>query len=154
MEDLFKMLPGLMKSFPDSPEVHEAVVLAVWRRAAGEGLREHALPISLDGKRLSILVRDEIWKRHMESMAPQLLFRLNALLEISRVDFLEFRVDDAAFDSTREETTYPKDIEKETAQLPQSLRKKADKIKDPALRKDFLDSAEAYLSMRELRKDS
>ncbi|MDH3493902.1 MAG: DUF721 domain-containing protein [Acidobacteriota bacterium] len=152
MEDLFKILPGLLKSLPDSPEVREAVVFAVWRRAAGEGLNDHTAPLEVSGKRLSVAVPDKTWKRNLESMAPQLLFRLNALLGGYKIDFIEFRIDEAAAEQETAGKRTDKNLEgADPASLPPALLEKANTIKDLELRSTFLESAGIYLRMRDLR---
>ncbi|NNE66688.1 MAG: DUF721 domain-containing protein [Pyrinomonadaceae bacterium] len=127
---------------PDSPELRESVVSAVWRRAAGAGLREHTIPGSLEGKRLKLFVRDKIWKKNLESMAPQLLFRLNALMDARLVDYLEFEVAENKFEADKKETLADEAIPAVSAELVE----KSEAIKDPALREQFLKSAAVYLA--------
>jgi aspartyl-tRNA(Asn)/glutamyl-tRNA(Gln) amidotransferase subunit C len=98
MESLFNTLPALLKRLPDVPEVRRAVVFAAWRRTAGEELRERAKPLSIESRRLRVAVPDKNWQRQLESLAPQLLFKLNTLLEDSVVDYIEFVIDPAAFE--------------------------------------------------------
>ncbi len=147
MEDLFEILPGLRKAFPDSEEIRRAVVFAVWRRAAGEGLLEQTVPLELIDKTLVILVRDNIWKRHLESMASQLVRRINALLRGSEVRFIEFRIDEsldlklAKVNSPEETHAAPIDYE-----IPEDLLAKASLIPDPELREQFVKSAAVYLN--------
>jgi len=155
MEDLFRMLPALLESFPDSPEVRQAVVFAVWRRAAGDGLSAHTVPIELSEKKLSIAVRDKIWKRHMESMAPQLLFRLNAILKTGNIGFLDFQIDEDSVNARLDSGSRAESedtVDSGHFSLPSDLKEKAKRIKDPQLRKGFLESAAVYLKMKEVRK--
>ncbi len=147
MEDLFEILPNLRKTFPDSEEIREAVIFAVWRRAAGDGLREHTVPIELVDKTLVVSVRDDVWKRHLESMAAQLVSRINVLLKGSEVRFIEFRSDDL-FDSKTENTTgsLPEKTSPESFEISEDLLEKASLIPDPELREQFVKSATVYLN--------
>src|ERR671929_2074286 len=93
MDDLFQALPKLVRAAGESEEVLEAAALAAWRRAAGEALRGCAVPFRLHGKTLVVSVPDATWRRQLEGVSPQLLFRVNSLLGQALVTFVEFRVD-------------------------------------------------------------
>ena len=78
MEDLVRALPALLKEFDDNETVREAVVFAVWRRIAGESLRGHAVPYRLFQKHLIVAVTSATWKKHLESLSGQMIFKLNS----------------------------------------------------------------------------
>ena len=94
MEDLVRALPALLKEFEENETVREAVVFAVWRRAAGESLRGHAVPVRLFQKHLIVAVTSETWKKHLEHLSGQMIFKLNSALKQAAVTFIEFRVDE------------------------------------------------------------
>ena len=93
MEDLFQALPGLLRAAGESEEVLEAASFAAWRRVAGEALRGCAVPFRLYRKTLVVSVPDTTWRRQLEQVSPQLVFRLNSLLGQAVVTYVEFRVD-------------------------------------------------------------
>ncbi len=93
MEDLIRSLPNLLRAAGDAKEVCEAVALVAWRRVAGEGLRGQAVPFHLYGKTLVVAVADTAWKKQLEAVSGELLFRLNSLLGQPIVTYIEFRVD-------------------------------------------------------------
>jgi hypothetical protein len=93
MEDLIRSLPNLLRASGDAKEVCEAVALVAWRRVAGEGLRGQAVPFHLYGKTLVVAVADTTWKKQLEAVSGELLFRLNSLLGQPIVTYIEFRVD-------------------------------------------------------------
>ncbi len=93
MEDLFRTLPSLLRAAGESKEVCEAVTLVAWRRIAGEGLRGQAVPCRLLGKTLVVAVADTTWKKQLEAVSGELLFRLNSVLGRPVVTYIEFRVD-------------------------------------------------------------
>src|SRR5215212_8153832 len=93
MEDLFQSLPKLLRAAGESQEVLEAASFAAWRRVAGEALRGCAVPFRLYNRRLVISVPDSTWKKQLEQVSPQLVFRLNSLLGQAVVTYVEFRVD-------------------------------------------------------------
>ena len=86
MEDLFRTLPKILKEFEDSAQVREAVVFATWKKAAGKSLCDHAVPTSLDEKRLSVAVKDETWKSHLLSFVFTFLITfIHAPLEFATI---------------------------------------------------------------------
>ena len=80
MEDLFQSLPKLLRAAGESEEVLEAASFVAWRRVAGEALRGCAVPFRLFNKRLIVSVPDTTWRKQLEQVSPQLVFRLNSLL--------------------------------------------------------------------------
>ncbi len=93
MEDLFQSLPKLLRAAGESEEVLEAASFAAWRRVAGEALRGCAVPFRLYNRRLIVSVPDTTWRKQLEQVSPQLVFRLNSLLGQAVVTYVEFRVD-------------------------------------------------------------
>ena len=93
MEALIKALPAVLRASGNAPEVAEAAAIAAWKHAAGENLKEHALPLSLHDRTLKVAVRDAIWQRQLHSMRGQMLFRMNSLLGQPVVGAIEFIID-------------------------------------------------------------
>ena len=94
MEEIASALPALLEQFEENETVREAVVFAVWRRIAGENLRSYAVPFRLFQKHLVIAVGDERWKKELEKLSGQMLFKLNSMLKQAAVTFIEFRIDE------------------------------------------------------------
>lgn len=94
MNELFSALPALLEKFDENEAIREAVVFAVWRKIAGENLRPHAVPFRLFQKQLVIAVGDERWKKELEKLSGQMLFKLNSALKQAAVTFIEFRIDE------------------------------------------------------------
>lgn len=157
MEALFRALPKLLKEFEDTEEVREAVVFAAWRRIAGESLAEHAIPFRLFNKHLIIAVADKMWKRHLETLSGQMIFKLNSALGQAIVTFIEFRVDAETLQAERckHQKSQMTDEEQEEAALEKvtaKLRHSADAIKDDNLRYQFLLAAGSCLARKERMK--
>ena len=93
MDELFKALPQLLRAAGESEEVSEAAAFAAWRRVAGEAMRGSAVPFRLYNRTLVVAVPDVTWRRQLEQVSPQLIFRLNSLLGQALVTYVEFRVD-------------------------------------------------------------
>src|SRR5204863_5717598 len=93
MIDLTRLLPKLVRANP------ELAVKLAWSRAAGEGLRRNAIPVSLSGTTLTVSVADALWQKQLQSMAGELLFRVNTLLGGKGVEAIVFRI--APSDLTR-----------------------------------------------------
>lgn len=156
MNELFRALPALMKEFEDNSTVREAVVFAAWRKIAGEALRFSAVPVKLAGKHLTVAVSGETWRKHLEHLSGQMIFKINSKLGSAVVTFIEFRVDEAAV--KKERAKFQKanlsDISEETAlnEITPKMRHKADAIKDDNLRYQFLLAAGSCLVRRKKMK--
>ncbi|NNF00858.1 MAG: DUF721 domain-containing protein [Pyrinomonadaceae bacterium] len=153
MEELFRTLPKLLKEFEDSVEVRLAIVFAAWRKAAGKSLCEHAVPIRLEEKRLTIAVKDETWRRHLKSLSGQLIFKINSILEYAAVTFIEFSVDEEAVyketgKSGEMEFTKAKRRKLALDEVSTSLQDSAETIADQKLREQFLLAAGSCLARK------
>lgn len=142
MENLIRSLPKILQAAGDSPEVAEAACLAAWKHAAGDGLRDHAVPLRLHRKTLIIAVADTTWQKQLKSLSGQLLFRLNSILGQPLVTFVDFRVDPNAVANSRG-PRYANRASRELNPVTVSveLLTAAAEIKDKDLRRTFLGAA-------------
>src|ERR1043165_2178473 len=93
MNQLIKSLPNVLRAAGGSAEVAEAAAIAAWKFAAGEGLKDRAVPVKLEQRTLTVAVADAIWQKQLHSMRGQLLFRVNSILGKPLVSALEFVID-------------------------------------------------------------
>ena len=144
MDQLINSLPALLQVAGDTKEIRETAAVVAWNHVAGEGLRQQTAPIGLQHQRLIVAVMDVIWRRQLESMSGQLLFRLNSLLGRGVVTFIEFQVDPRAIQTVRDSRQTAENIqpkpEREMA-IPFELVSAAAAIQDSKLRKAFLGAA-------------
>lgn len=157
MNELFRALPALLKEFDENETVREAVAFAAWRKIAGESLRQHAVPFRLRQKRLTIAVKSETWRKHLEHLAGQMIFKINSVLGQAVVTFIEFHIDEAAVEreNFKERKTLLSDEEFEEIALDEvtpKMRRAADAIKDDNLRYQFLLAAGGALARRKKMK--
>ncbi|CAN5679235.1 hypothetical protein BH24ACI2_BH24ACI2_01510 [soil metagenome] len=157
MNELFRALPKLLKELDDNEELREAVTLAAWRKIAGESLRKHAVPFRLFNKHLIVAVRDNMWKRHLDTLSGQMIFKLNSVLGQAVVTFIEFRIDEETIlQKTKNEqsSTLSDEQLREIAleKVTPKLRHSADAIKDDNLRYQFLLAAGSCLARKEKMK--
>ena len=157
MNELFRALPALLKELNDNEDVREAVIFAAWRKIAGDGLREKAVPFRLYQKHLIVAVESTMWKRHLESLSGQMIFKINSSLGQALVTFIEFRVDEEIINAERGKTRknlIDDDTMREAAleQVTPKLRVAADAIKDDNLRYQFLLAAGSALAQKERLK--
>jgi hypothetical protein len=139
MNQLIKSLPGVLRAAGNAEEVAEAATLAAWKHAAGAGLKEHAVPVKLVERTLTVAVADAIWQKQLHSMRSSLLFRINSLLGQSIVGTIDFVID-AKLVKTRTEP--PKPIEQPLDnEVPLELWSAANAIHDKELRRRFLKTA-------------
>src|SRR2546423_11039013 len=117
MEQLFSALPQLLKELGATNQVEEQMVFAAWRRVAGEMLNERTEPLEYFENRLIVAVEDQNWQRNLESLAPEMVAKLNAATQQGTVKYIEFRIDKNAVKRTRN----PK-LETGNLDVPDSLR--------------------------------
>jgi len=149
MDDLIRALPKLLRAAGDAEEVAEAAAKAAWRHVAGETLRGCAVPFRLYRKTLTVAVPDVTWKRQLETVSGQLLFRLNSVLGQALVTFIEFRVDAPTVREERARLRQAEVIteaqEERAIERAGDLRAAAAAIRDEALRRRFLVAAGSYI---------
>lgn len=142
MDELFQSLPKLLRAAGESEEVLEAASFAAWRRVAGEALRGCAVPFRLYHKRLIVSVPDTTWRKQLEQVSPQLVFRLNSLLGQAVVTYVEFRVDPQTIRQERARLGRGEferlNAEEAALDRAHELDAAADAIHDDALRRRFL----------------
>src|SRR5689334_3549947 len=136
MNQLIKSLPGVLRAAGDSTEVAAAAALVAWKHAAGDGLKEHAVPLKLENRTLTIAVADAIWQKQLHSMRGQLLFRVNSILGKPLVSALDFVIDPklvkpAVAQPARQEEFLDNEV-------PLELWSAAGAIHDKELRRKFL----------------
>jgi hypothetical protein len=147
MDNLIKTLPKILQAAGDSPEVAEAACMAAWKHAAGDGLRDHAVPLRLSRKTLVIGVADTTWQKQLQSLSGQLLFRLNSILGQPLVTFVDFRVDPKAVANARSPQSHNRaSRELDPSTVPVELVTAAAEIKDKDLRRAFLGAALSCIS--------
>ena len=157
MQDLFRSLPKLLKEYEDTPEVREAVVFAAWRNIAGDSLSEHTIPFRLYNKHLIIHVADNMWKRHLETLSGQMIFKLNSVLGQAIVTFIEFRIAEETFAAERAKQKKSQLTDQQLKEIAleevtPKLRHSADAIKDDNLRYQFLLAAGSCLARKKRMK--
>ena len=148
MIDLTKLLPKLLRANGGNPEL--AVKLA-WSRAAGTGLRPHALPFRLDGRTLIVSVADAIWQKQLQHMSSELIFRMNNLLGQAIVDSVTFRIDPTGVSRSRESMQTRKTEPAHREPAPTELLFAAGSIADEDLRARFIRAAENCMARRDAR---
>ena len=158
MDDLIRALPNLLRAAGESEEVAEAAAFVAWRRAAGEQLRGQAVPFRLHGKHLVVAVVDTSWRKQMEAISNQLIFRINSVLGHALVTYIEFRVDPQ---TVREERARlrraepdPERHERRALKKARGLAPSAAAIKDEDLRRRFLLAAGSYIDAQEKNRKS
>lgn len=153
MIDAALLLPKILAQTGDDPAMKEVAATTAWSRAAGLGLRRHAIPFRLHGKTLIVSVADAIWQRQLHAMSSELIFRINKLLRQDLVDGIEFRIDRAVFRGNRLSAEPPRKTE-ENPPLPNELVSAAAEIGDTELRDRFIRAAENCIARREARTHS
>lgn len=149
MEQLIKTLPTILRAGGYSTEVVEAAAIAAWKHLAGDNLSNQAVATKLTGKTLVIAIADAIWQKQLQSIAGQLLFRLNSALGQPLISRLEFYIDpEFAARSSQQSVTreVPATAENEVSL---ELWSAANAIQDKQLRKVFLAAATSNLRRRE-----
>ena len=145
MNQLIKSLPGVLRASRNSPEVAEAAAIAAWKHAAGEGLKDRAVPIKLENRKLVVAVADTIWQKQLRSMRGQLLFRINSILGQPVVGEIEFVIDPKLAMPAEQQAQENEPLDNE---VPLELWSAANAIRDKELRRSFLKAAMHSLKRR------
>lgn len=148
MQELFKTFRGILDGFDGPDEVRAAFVFAAWRKIAGEQLRQRTEPLAFRQKRLTLAVENAIWKRHLEDLSGDMVYRLNEALGQGIVNFIEFHINEKAVLAAPDRKTMKTADEAVATRLSPALKDAALRIGDPELRKNFLEAAGAYLSRK------
>jgi len=139
MNQLIKSLPIVLRAAGEAEEVAQAAAIAAWKHAAGDGLKDHAVPVKLENRTLTVAVADVIWQKQLHAMRGQMLFRINSILGQPVVSTIEFVVDPTVV-KTRPEPPKQSDQPLDN-EVPLELWSAANAIHDPELRKIFLRTA-------------
>ena len=153
MIDVARLLPKLLNATGANPEMAEIAAKIAWTRAAGDGLRRHAIPFRLFRKTLVVSVADIIWQKQMQSMSAELISRINKLLGREVVEDIEFRIDPATVEQVRSRNR-PSPQDKVRVPIPDELISAASEIADEDLRERFIRAAENCIARREARTNT
>ena len=141
MNRLIETLPAILKASGDSEAVTEAACMAAWKHAVGEGLSTHTIPVQLQQQQLVVAVADNIWKKQLEHMRGQLVYRLNSVLGQPLVKSIELRVDPKTVEIARASQAGGSKSLPADYQVPAELLTAAAAIDDVELRRAFLGAA-------------
>ena len=146
MNQLIKSLPGVLRASGNAEEVAQAAAIAAWKHAAGEGLKDHAVPVKLEHRTLTVAVADVIWQKQLHAMRGQMMFRVNSILGQPIVSAIEFVIDPKIAKARPE---LPKSADEPLDnEVPLELWSAANAIHDKELRKSFLRTAIASLKRK------
>ena len=146
MNQLIKSLPGVLRASGNAEEVAQAAAIAAWKHAAGDGLKDHAVPVKLEHRTLTVAVADVIWQKQLHAMRGQMMFRVNSILGQPIVSAIEFVIDPKIAKAPPE---LPKSADEPLDnEVPLELWSAANAIHDKELRKSFLKTAIASLKRK------
>jgi hypothetical protein len=145
MNQLIKSLPSVLRAAGNAEEVAQAAALAAWKHAAGDGLKDHAVPVKLENRTLTVAVRDVIWQKQLHAMRGQMMFRVNSILGQPIVSTIEFVVDPKVVKARPEPPPPDEPLDNE---VPLELWSAANAIHDQELRRSFLKTAMTALKRK------
>ena len=146
LNQLIKSLPAVLRAAGDAEEVAEAAAIAAWKHAAGDGLKDHAVPVKLENRTLTVAVADVIWQKQLHAMRGQMLFRINTIMGQPIVSTIDFVVDPKV---AKPRVEAPKSQEESLDnEVPLELWSAANAIHDKELRKSFLKTAMTALKRK------
>lgn len=144
MEELIKTLPNILRSIGDDPEVATAAAITAWKRAEGDGLRQHAIPVALNEGVLVVAVADGVWQKQMRPMLKELIYKTNTILGQPLVKQVDLIVDAKVVNPPRRSSTV-----RALAEVPEEISSAANAIADVELREKFVRAATDALSRRQ-----
>jgi predicted nucleic acid-binding Zn ribbon protein len=145
VEELIKTLPAILRSIGDDPEVATAAAITAWNRAAGDGLRQHAIPVNLQDGTLVVAVADAVWQKQLRPMLKELIYKTNSMLGQPLVKQVELVVD-AKIVNSRSRSS---DGRPAVAEVPPEISSAAGAIADVDLREKFIRAATGTLARRQ-----
>ena len=145
MEELIKTLPTILRSIGDDPEVATAAAITAWKRAAGDGLRQHAVPVNLQDGTLVVAVADAVWQKQLRLMLKELIYKTNSMLGQPLVKQVELVVD-AQIVNPRPRSSGDRQAPTE---VPAEILSAASVINDVKLREKFIRAATGTLARRQ-----
>lgn len=145
MIDAALLLPKILAGAVENADLSEIAAKIAWRRTAGEGLRDHAVPSRLQEKILTVAVADAVWQKQLQPMSAELIFRINKLLRRNVVARIDFRIDPRALGRGTAKRPSPRGREP----LPSTVVSAAAGIHDSELRERFMRAAENCISRRD-----
>ena len=146
MIDVALLLPKILAGAGENADLSEIAAKIAWRRTAGEGLRDHAVPGRLQEKTLTVSVADAVWQKQLQTMSAELIFRINKLLRRNVVERIEFRIDARAVALA---TAKHRSAPGTRKPLPSTVISSAGEIHDSELRERFMRAAENCIDRRE-----
>lgn len=154
MQHIFRSLPEVFKDIDGHEAADEAVVFAAWRKISGDTLGRHAVPFKLIKKKLFVAVKDNNWRRQIEDLSSQMIFKLNSALGSSLVTYIEFKIDaEIVAEAKRKSISETSDEEANAIArkaVTAGIRKAAKAISNEKLRESFLLAAGSGLARKKL----
>ena len=103
MERFSNLVPSFVRSLPDDPAIVETVIISLWRPAVGEAIAEASRAQSFTGGRLTVGVKDKNWKAQLDSIAPELVAKMNRFLGKNIVRYIEIEAAQDLFAVSKED---------------------------------------------------
>ena len=150
MKDLFRDLQRLTALSPNGDELGKSLVFSAWKKAVGEALESRTKAVDLLGTKLVVAVADETWKRQLEGIADQMIFKVNSVLRSASVTFIEFTVQPDLFKNIERSASQDESWRDE---IDEELTGASSGIDDEEMRRDFVEMV-AKLSARRKRMEA
>ena len=143
MDNILKLMPEIIRLSGNQEEVCEKAIYATWNTLVGEQIRRNSIPFKLFKKTLFVAAKDATWRKQLEQMSGQFLFKINSALGAPFVTHLEFRTKPALFKANPEPDA---PVEFHNLKLHEAeVADDAAGIQDVDLRKAFLRAASKCL---------
>lgn len=147
MEEILDLLPTILRQIGYQETVCEKAVCAAWNRIVGEVVSANAVPFRLYEGRLIVLTSDATWKRQLEMMSPEILYKINRVLGADIVRFIEYRVDPYRIQAQRRRE--PEIRFRRLDEIIRDLEPLVRDLADPELRAAFLRAASKCIERTE-----
>lgn len=143
MDSISRLIPAILKASGGEERMLESACVSAWNLAVGEATLRGSRPVALNGKTLTVAAVDAQWKRQLENLAPQILFKLNSVLGQPAVTRIHIIID-AGFVHAAQPSVTVKEIPPPRPDA--DLTAAAAIITDEKLREQFLRTAGRCLS--------
>jgi len=107
-----------------------------WESSVGDSIAKHAVPDTIKGGRLTLMVDGPVWMNQLSMMAPDIIAKVNAALGKEEVTELRFRAGKAERPETKKKAAAF--VPKKRKPLPEenaAAEEAAGRIKDPDIKR-------------------
>lgn len=92
IERLSSTLSSLLRSRGLASRLKEYRIHAQWEKIVGDAIAMHARPLSVRGKKLTVLVDSSTWHQHLSQLRPEIMEKINQVMGRAGIEGIVFKI--------------------------------------------------------------